>query len=134
MNMEENFLPLDVSELAEPTGNLYKSVALAGRRANQLTLDLKDELTRNLAEFAPAHDNLDEITENREQIEISKYYASDIVKDRDRMIDAQVQEIMVRKPTSKVLLPTNVVILSSTFTCNGNLAVHKYTLFIICRC
>lgn len=72
--MEENFLPLDVAELAKPTGNLYKSVALAGKRANQLTLDLKDELTRKLAEFAPAHDNLDEITENREQIEISKHY------------------------------------------------------------
>ena len=72
--MEEDFLPLDVEKLAKPTANIYQSVALAGKRANQLTLDLKDELTRKLAEFAPAHDNLDEITENREQIEISRYY------------------------------------------------------------
>lgn len=72
--MEDNFLPLDISDMVEPTGNAYLSVALIGRRANQLTLDLKEELTRKLAEFAPAHDNLDEITENREQIEISRYY------------------------------------------------------------
>lgn len=72
--------------------------------------------------------------EKKDEIAELEQEHSDIVKDRDRMIDAQVQEIMVRKPTSKVLLPTNVVILSSTFTCNGNLAVHKYTLFIICRC
>lgn len=72
--MEEDFLPLDLQRLVDPSGNIYKSVALVGKRANQLTLELKDELTRKLAEFAPAHDNLDEITENREQIEISKYY------------------------------------------------------------
>lgn len=72
--MEEDFLPLDLDQLVEPTQNIYQSVALVGRRSNQLTLELKDELTRKLAEFAPAHDNLDEVTENREQIEISKYY------------------------------------------------------------
>ena len=72
--MEDNFLPLNIAEMVEPSGNVYKSVALIGKRANQLTLDLKEELTRKLAEFAPAHDNLDEITENREQIEISRYY------------------------------------------------------------
>ena len=72
--MEENFLPLDMETLAATTGNVYKSVALIGKRANQLTIELKEELTRKLAEFAPAHDNLDEVTENREQIEISKFY------------------------------------------------------------
>lgn len=72
--MEESFLPLDVEALSEPTGNIYKSVSIIGARANQLTLDLKEELGRKLAEFAPAHDNLDEVMENREQIEISRYY------------------------------------------------------------
>lgn len=72
--MEENFLPIKVEVLSERSGNIYKSVAIAGIRANQLTLELKDELTRKLAEFAPAHDNLEEIMENREQIEISKFY------------------------------------------------------------
>ena len=94
--MEENFLPLDVSELAEPTGNLYKSVALAGRRANQLTLDLKDELTRKLAEFAPAHDNLDEITENREQIEISKYYERQLKPHQRSLIGFMKDEVYYR--------------------------------------
>ncbi len=72
--MEEDFLPLDVEALGKPTLNIYKSVSIIGARANQITLDIKDELQRKLAEFAPAHDNLDEITENREQIEISRYY------------------------------------------------------------
>ena len=72
--MDNDFLPLDLDRLVEKTGNIYKSVALVSSRANQITLDVKEELTRKLAEFAPAHDNLDEITENREQIEISKYY------------------------------------------------------------
>ncbi len=72
--MDNDFLPLDLDRLVEKTGNIYKSVALVSGRANQITLDVKEELTRKLAEFAPAHDNLDEITENREQIEISKYY------------------------------------------------------------
>lgn len=72
--MEEDFLPLDVEALSVASGNIYKSVSIVGARANQLTLDLKDELARKLAEFAPAHDNLDEITENREQIEISRFY------------------------------------------------------------
>ncbi|HHG86236.1 MAG TPA: RNA polymerase Rpb6 [Bacteroidetes bacterium] len=72
--MEDDFLPLDVEALSLVSGNIYKSVYIVGKRANQLTLELKDELARKLAEFAPAHDNLDEIMENREQIEISRFY------------------------------------------------------------
>lgn len=65
---------MEIEKLVAPTGNIYKSVSIIGKRADQLTLELKDELTRKLAEFAPAHDNLEEIIENREQIEISKFY------------------------------------------------------------
>ena len=72
--MEEDFLPLDLEKLSSPTGNIYKSVSIVASRADQITLNIKEELSRKLAEFAPAHDNLDEITENREQIEISKFY------------------------------------------------------------
>ncbi len=72
--MDNDFLPLNLDEMVTTSGNIYKSVALISQRANQITLDVKEELTRKLAEFAPAHDNLDEITENREQIEISKHY------------------------------------------------------------
>jgi hypothetical protein len=72
--MEQDFLPLDLDTMSLPTGNIYKSVAVIGARSNQFTTAIKEELSRKLAEFAPAHDNLDEITENREQIEISKHY------------------------------------------------------------
>ena len=72
--MEQEYLPMDVEKLAEGTGNIYKSVSIAGKRADQLTLKIKDELVRKLAEFAPSHDSLEEIMENKEQIEISKYY------------------------------------------------------------
>jgi hypothetical protein len=72
--MNEDFLPLDLDHMSYPTGNIYKSVAVIGGRSNQHTTQLKEELGRKLAEFAPAHDNLDEIIENREQIEISKHY------------------------------------------------------------
>jgi hypothetical protein len=72
--MEESYLPLDTEAMVRPTDNIYKSVSIIGQRANQITVAIKEELSRKLAEFAPAHDNLDEITENREQIEISKHY------------------------------------------------------------
>ena len=72
--MEQDFLPLNLDAMSLPTGNIYKSVAVIGARSNQFTIATKEELSRKLAEFAPAHDNLDEITENREQIEISKHY------------------------------------------------------------
>ena len=64
----------DTRELDELTGNLYESVAIIAKRANQLSAQLKEELVAKLEEFASDHDNLEEIFENREQIEISKYY------------------------------------------------------------
>ncbi len=72
--MENDFLPLNLDDMSYPTGNIYKSVSIIGARSNQFTVAIKEELGRRLAEFAPAHDNLDEITENREQIEISRHY------------------------------------------------------------
>lgn len=72
--MNEDFLPLEMEKMVSKTNNIYKSVSVISRRSNQLTLQLKEELQRKLAEFAPAHDNLEEIMENREQIEISRYY------------------------------------------------------------
>jgi DNA-directed RNA polymerase subunit K/omega len=65
---------METEKLASPTGNIYRSVSIISKRANQLTSELKEELSKKLAEFAPAHDNLEEIIENREQIEISRHY------------------------------------------------------------
>lgn len=65
----------DVNSLCENTGNVYETVAIIGKRANQISVEIKDELKRKLDEFAGNNvDNLEEVFENREQIEISKYY------------------------------------------------------------
>ena len=64
----------DVKEIANVSGNLYESINVISKRANQISKELKEELTSKLAEFASATDNLEEVFENREQIEISKFY------------------------------------------------------------
>jgi len=71
---EDYFLPVNVRKLGEQSGNVYRSIIIMAKRANQLTTELKDELTQKLAEFAPAYDNLEEVMENKEQIEISRFY------------------------------------------------------------
>ncbi|MEO1052110.1 MAG: DNA-directed RNA polymerase subunit omega [Bacteroidota bacterium] len=64
----------DLSEIASHTGNIYKSVSVIGKRSRQIAAAIKEELNNKLAEFASTVDNLEEIFENREQIEISKFY------------------------------------------------------------
>ncbi|NNC84850.1 MAG: DNA-directed RNA polymerase subunit omega [Bacteroidia bacterium] len=56
------------------TENIYESLAIISKRANQISSEMKEELNNKLAEFGTASDNLEEIFENREQIEISKFY------------------------------------------------------------
>lgn len=64
----------DLVEMAEPTGNIYETVCIIGKRANQISAEMKSDLEKKLQEFATMTDNLEEISENREQIEISRYY------------------------------------------------------------
>jgi hypothetical protein len=64
----------NLDELASKTGNLYKSINVISARSSQMNAKLKEELHRKLEEFASATDNLEEVFENREQIEISRYY------------------------------------------------------------
>lgn len=64
----------DLVEMAEPTGNIYETVCIIGKRANQISAEMKNDLEKKLQEFATMTDNLEEISENREQIEISRYY------------------------------------------------------------
>ncbi len=61
-------------DLEEITGNLYQSLIIIARRADQINIEIKEELNRKLEDFASYTDNLEEIFENREQIEISKHY------------------------------------------------------------
>ncbi len=64
----------DLIELAKPTGNIYESITVISKRANQIAAEMKSDLEKKLQEFASMNDNLEEISENREQIEISRYY------------------------------------------------------------
>lgn len=64
----------NLSDIDAPTGNIYKSVVIIGKRASQIAAETKQELNRKLTEFAHITDNLEETFENREQIEISRYY------------------------------------------------------------
>ena len=69
-----NTITRDIKELAAPTGNIYESVVVLYKRANQIALAEKKELTRKLEDFKNERDTMDEVFENKEQIEISKYY------------------------------------------------------------
>ncbi|MBE6340972.1 MAG: DNA-directed RNA polymerase subunit omega [Bacteroidales bacterium] len=64
----------NTAELSQRTGNIYEMVNIITKRANQISVDLKEELGKKLQEFSSYTDNLEEVFENREQIEISKYY------------------------------------------------------------
>jgi len=64
----------DLRELDLATDNLYESIVIISKRANQIGVEIKEELNAKLAEFASNNDNLEEVFENREQIEISKHY------------------------------------------------------------
>lgn len=66
--------PLDIQKLTETTGNIYSSIAVIGLRANQLAAKTKAELNERLAEFTTSADAMEEVVENREQIEIAKFY------------------------------------------------------------
>ena len=70
-----NTITWDTAKLSEPTGNVYESIMIVAKRANQISVDMKEELNRKLQEFASYTDNLEEVFENREQIEISRFYA-----------------------------------------------------------
>ena len=64
----------NVMDLCQDTGNIYESVAIIAKRANQISVQIKEDLSKKLAEFASYNDSLEEVFENREQIEISRYY------------------------------------------------------------
>lgn len=69
-----NTVTRDIMNLCDETDNIYESVAIIAKRANQISVDIKQELSKKLQEFATTTDNLDEVFENREQIEISRFY------------------------------------------------------------
>ena len=73
-NVPQNTITRDIKYLAAPTGNIYESVVILYMRANQIALAEKKELNKKLEDFKNDRDSMDEVFENREQIEISKFY------------------------------------------------------------
>ena len=74
MAVTASVITRDLDKIAAQTGNVYESVVVISKRARQIAADIKEELNNKLAEFATTVDNLEEVFENREQIEISKFY------------------------------------------------------------
>ena len=74
VNAEKTTVTRDVVNLEDKTGNLYQSIVAVSKRSNQISSQIKEELTQKLQEFATSTDSLEEVFENREQIEISKHY------------------------------------------------------------
>ena len=73
-NAPLNTVTRDMIELSEDTGNVYETVCIIAKRANQIAAQMKEDLDKKLQEFTTINDNLEEISENREQIEISRFY------------------------------------------------------------
>ena len=69
-----NTVTRNIMDLSRETGNIYESVAIIAKRANQISVEIKQDLNKKLSEFASYYDSLEEVFENREQIEISRYY------------------------------------------------------------
>lgn len=74
-NADQSIVTRDIRKFDAPTGNLYEAIAIISKRANQISSEVKEEISGRMQEFNnPTTDNLEEVFENREQIEVSKQY------------------------------------------------------------
>ncbi|HAW52656.1 MAG TPA: RNA polymerase Rpb6 [Flavobacteriales bacterium] len=101
-NAELTTITRNTNDLASKTGNIYESVAVLSKRANQISDLLKDELISKINEFASQNDNLEEVFENREQIEISKFYESLPKPSAISMEELIEDKIYIRKPEEEI--------------------------------
>lgn len=74
VNAPTNTISRDMSLMSEDIGNVYETVKIIAKRANQISVEIKSELDKKLIEFSSLNENIEEVFENREQIEISRYY------------------------------------------------------------
>ena len=101
-NAEPSTVTRDLRLMDEKTGNLYEAISIVSKRANQIGNEIKEELTGKLAEFASHSDNLEEVFENREQIEISKFYER-LPKPSDIAVQEYLDgKIYFRKPSEEI--------------------------------
>jgi BioD-like phosphotransacetylase family protein len=98
---ERSTITRDTVDLESSTGNIYESIVAIARRSNQISTQMKEELTQKLQEFASSTDNLEEIFENREQIEISKFYEKLPKPVSIAMDQFMNDEVYIRKPEQK---------------------------------
>ncbi|HEY0975978.1 MAG TPA: DNA-directed RNA polymerase subunit omega [Flavobacteriales bacterium] len=91
----------DVNLLDKETGNVYESVAILGKRANQIAVEVKEELGSKLEEFAMSGENLEEVYENREQIEVSKFYERMPKPSAIAIQEMEEGRVIFRRPEAK---------------------------------
>ncbi|GAP71380.1 hypothetical protein SAMD00024442_11_44 [Candidatus Symbiothrix dinenymphae] len=72
--MADNTVTRDMQRMSEETGNVYQTVRIIGKRANEISVEIKRDLSDKLQDFSSFSDNLEEVFENKEQIEISRFY------------------------------------------------------------
>ncbi len=92
----------DLSDFEEKTQNIYEGVVIAAKRANQISVEIKQELNRKLEEFANYTDNLEEVFENREQIEISKFYERIPKPVMIALKELEEGDIYIRRPSEEI--------------------------------
>ena len=97
MKVPTNTITRDVKDLAAPTGNIYESVVILYKRANQIALAEKKELNKKLEDFKNERDTMEEVFENKEQIEISKYYERQPKPDLVAISEFENDELFYRK-------------------------------------
>jgi len=95
-----NTITRDIKNLAAPTGNIYESVVVLYKRANQISMAEKKELTKKLEEFRNDRDTMDEVFENKEQIEISQYYERQPKPDLIAIAEFENGDLVYRKAQS----------------------------------
>jgi len=91
----------NIEDYTRGTGNVYETISVISKRANQISAEMKEELNQKLSEFATTTDNLEEVFENREQIEIAKYYEHLPKPTLIAIHEYQNNEIYFRKPESE---------------------------------
>jgi DNA-directed RNA polymerase subunit K/omega len=95
-----NTVTRDMNKLIEPVGNVYEVVRIIAKRSNQIAIDLKRELDKKLLDFASASDTMEEVFENHEQIEISRYYEKMPKPTLDAIEEFEEGRIYYRNPTN----------------------------------
>jgi len=96
---------MEFANLTAKTGNLYEALNIVSKRANQLSLQTKEELHAKLEDYASLTDNLEEVTENKEQIEISKFYERLPSATLRALAEFLNDEVYYRKPEEEEIAP-----------------------------